>query len=239
MIALRIDDLGASSKLYERHRGKLFPYRELTADELAQLTTWLIRTESRCTLAITACWVTRGLTYWPYAAKFPAQTAVIKDAVRRGLVEVACHGLTHCIPGKHADWKFWRSNRQWHREFTDAMPWEQQVQDLRMARAQLEETFETDVTTLVPPGNMISERLALTALDMGFQLVTCRAPRSEWGAIIPSVVYDDAGQLVAHDRDLVRCGVAQWLSLALAHTLAGEKTCTVREWVGVTPQVIP
>lgn len=232
MMPWRIDDLGASSKLHERHRGKWWPYRELRAEELATLMAWLARTGSRVTLAITARWVTRRANQIPYARMFPEQAAVIRLAVQHGLVEVACHGLTHCIPGRHADWTFWRSNRQWHREFIDALPFPEQVEHLRVARAELEQTFLAPVTTLVPPGNAISERLALTALDLGFTVVTCRRPDPSTA----SVIADDRAYPVTHDRDLVAWGMNATLA---TNDWCSLTTRTVREWATARVEVVP
>jgi peptidoglycan/xylan/chitin deacetylase (PgdA/CDA1 family) len=221
MTSLRIDDLGSSSKRWERHRGKWFPYREMLFDDLWDLHLWLRSTRSHATLAITACWVERDGALVPYARKWPMAAEGVRSLVAAGLVEIACHGLTHCIPGRHVpSWAPWRGNRPMHREFIAALPFAAQVEHLRRAKALLEDTFGVAVSTLVPPGNAISERLALTALDMGFERVTCRQPA---GALWTWIL-DDTEQTVLHDRDLVT------EPDALARVRHRAPFCTVREW---------
>jgi hypothetical protein len=201
LIPLRIDDFGASSKRYERHRGKLFAYREVTARELNELWIWLARRQSACTLAITACWVERDGTLTPYPQKFPLQAHTIRQGIAAGVFEVACHGLTHCIPGQHVrPWYSLRSNRQWHREFIDALDVDVQVQHLTLAKQILEDYFAVPVTTLVPPGNAIPRWAVERARGLGYATVTCRA-RGAQGIV------DDSAHYVVHDRDLVARGI--------------------------------
>lgn len=202
MTPLRLDDLGASSKLYERHRTKWRAYRELDCDDLADLGRWCVLKGATLTLAMTACWVERDGSLTPYHEKYPEQAAVIHYWARRGIFEIAAHGLTHCVPGRHRpSWIPWRGNRQWHREFIDYVPFNVQVEHLRRARAILEDRFMVPVTTLVPPGNAISERLAMDAVEKhGYSLVTCRARGRRF-------IVDDSTHTVLHDADLVRNGM--------------------------------
>ena len=67
------------------------------------------------TVAITANWVERDGTLTPYSKKFPDQAEVVLNAERRGIIKVAAHGLTHCVPGKHLP-RWIGGNRRWHRE---------------------------------------------------------------------------------------------------------------------------
>lgn len=201
MTPLRLDDFGASSKLYERHRGKWWKYPEVTPDDIGDLARWCLINSASMTLAITACWVERDGSLTPYHVKYPEQAATVHYWATRGVFEIACHGLTHCIPGRHVpSWVPWRGNRQWHREFIDAVPFTTQVEHLRRAKQILEDRFLTTVTTLVPPGNAISERLAMYALEHGFERVTCRARGRAF-------IVDDMHHAVLHDREIVARGV--------------------------------
>lgn len=225
MTPLRIDDFGASSKRYARHRGKLLPYSEAHEDDLIRLFTWLQRIDCRATLAITAAWVERDGSLTPYPKKFPRQTSIIQQAVLAGRVEIACHGLTHCIPGQHTSWP-WQGNRRWHREFIDALPYGQQRAHLVRGRRILEDAFGLGVTTLVPPGNAISDQLAEAALAMGYEVVTCRLDAV---AAFPSVV-DDRGQCVLHDRDVIGVGRFERTVERLAVSSISGGFTTVRAW---------
>ena len=198
---LRIDDFGASSKWFERHRLKPFPYRETNAKELERLLNWCQRTHSSCTLAITALWVHRNGDASKYQYRFPAQTEVIRWGVHVGVFEVASHGLTHCIPGRHADWKWWRGNRQWHREFIPALPYDKQRDHLHRSKVILEEAFRCEVTTLVPPGNAISGPMMYTATELGYETITC-ALRSSGEKDRCSWLHGDCEDVVLHDWQL-------------------------------------
>src|SRR5215510_6528346 len=131
MIPLRLDDIGACSKQYERwsrhrwanfyplHDRRLFgawgPYRELTAEELNLLANTLRDYQASMTLAITACWTDEHGELIPYQERFPHQTTIIAHWAKLGVFEIASHGLTHCVPGQHRP-KWIGSNRAQHRE---------------------------------------------------------------------------------------------------------------------------
>ncbi len=189
MTPLRIDDLGASSKRWEYHPGKRRPYRELRVEELAALWKWLATHESRCTLAITACWAERNGDMTPYPDKFPMQAEFIKHMVAAGRATVACHGLTHCVAGQHAEAWPWQNNRAYHREFRDPLTPHQQVERAKAACRMLSRWCGMDVTTIVPPGGVL-DRLAAVQLRMA-------------GYKITGWVQQDHGATVLHDRDLV------------------------------------
>lgn len=190
MTTLRLDDLGASSKLYERHRGKWFAYREMTAGELDTLGVWLHDRNFSMTLAITACWVEADNSLTPYPEKFPDQTHVIRYWIGRGVFDVACHGLTHCVVGGHRPrlWPF-RGNRTYHREFT-VVSLELMRAMIATARTILEGAFSAPVTTLVPPGYLIPWPIECYAVAQGL-----------------TVAHKDDPGVVLHDRDIVERGV--------------------------------
>ena len=158
MTPLRLDDLGASSKAYEwgsRHRwanvwplhhrclfGAWGPYRELAAWQLRAIFHAVERHGARLTVAITACWVERDGTLTPYSHKWPDQAAVIIEWAGKGVITVAAHGRTHCVPGKHRP-RWLGGNRRWHRE---------PGADSDIARHQLAKDLRLPVTRYVAPG---------------------------------------------------------------------------------------
>jgi len=130
---LRLDDLGASSKQYERwsrhrwanvwplHDRRLFgawgPYRELAPWQMEIIFSACARARRVLIVAITANWVEADGTLLPYAEKFPDQARVVVAHATRGSIEVALHGWTHCIPDRGRHLPRWiGSNRAWHRE---------------------------------------------------------------------------------------------------------------------------
>lgn len=157
---IRIDDLGASSKRYERwsHHtwanvwplynrqffGAWGPYRELTADELDQIFKVVAHASKTITVAITAYWVKRNGSLMAYHRRFPAQAAMVAYWARRGVVEVAAHGMTHCVPGFHRH-RWIGNNRYWHR---DRHPWRAE------AKRSIESWLDLPVTRFVEPGQI-------------------------------------------------------------------------------------
>ena len=84
-ISLRMDDVGASSKLYEQYSKKLYglanisflkrlpyfkawgPYPELTAFDWSVIANILETYNAKLTVGITASWVSKNCLPWPYS----------------------------------------------------------------------------------------------------------------------------------------------------------------------------
>lgn len=163
---LRLDDLGASSKQFERHSHRWAldwgpfktswgPYREMTAVELDRLFRLVAGRGRTITAAITACWVESTGALTPYPAKYPEQATVIQRWIRTGTVEVANHGLTHCQVGKHLPGFF--GNRRYHREFLDDMTPAAMAHNLERSQAVFRSWLGHAPRRLVPPGGMFPD----------------------------------------------------------------------------------
>ena len=136
-IFLRIDDIGASTKKFEIYSKNRFanilffkylksyrswgPYQELSKKEWEQVFEILSNYNAKLTVGITASWVERDSTLVPFPEKYPEQADLLKLGSENRLIEIANHGLTHCIVGKHLP-KMFTSNRKYHREFWDWIP---------------------------------------------------------------------------------------------------------------------
>src|SRR3990167_6135244 len=133
---LRLDDLGASSKQYERwsrhrwanvwplHDRRLFgawgPYRELAPWQMEIIFSACARARRVLTVAITANWVEADGTLLPYAEKFPDQARV-----------VVAHGVPvtqYVAPGSPVPegWRVWHD-----RDFV--LHWEDSMDELEAA----------------------------------------------------------------------------------------------------------
>ena len=231
-VALRLDDVGASSKRFEVYgRTRLpfggwqlpfpgnflflkylppikrwGPYGELTAQAWEQILLLLEATGARMTVAITAGWVERDGRVVPYPRKFPDAAALLSQAVRQGLVEPANHGWTHCVlKDRLFRPRAFRGNRPWHREFVDWVPASVHREHLARAQATLEDHFGVRVLTFVPPGNAFTRETVEAARDVGLCYLSSR-DAARWGPAEGMVFVDDACVRVLHDRELVLAG---------------------------------
>lgn len=248
-LALRMDDVGASSKRYEvysnwqvglgpiRLSGNwLFlkylapfkawgPYAELDADQWQAICDLLDRRRAKLTVAITAGWAERADRVIPFPERFPRQAAAIKQGVRAGLLEIANHGLTHCVLTDDLFKPHWFStNRRYHREFWDWVPAAVQADHIQRAQAILQSYFGLDVVTFVPPGNVFTDSTLEIARRHGLRYVSCAVPARHQAGI---VVVGDEGILAFHDRDIVLNGVV-WLRDCLRRNHDAE-FCFVRD----------
>ena len=232
-VALRLDDVGAASKRHEVYGATrlslgvvripfpgnvLFlkylppikrwgPYRELQAPEWHRILSVLESTGSRMTVGVTAGWVERDGRVVPFPRKFPDAAAVIREGARRGLLEVANHGYTHCVldGGKFRPRAF-SGNRTWHREFYDWLPAETHGQHLARAQNILGEFFGSAPVTFIPPGNVFARATLEAAATVGIRYLSCR-DAARYGPIDGITPVDDARVVAIHDRDLVLGGL--------------------------------
>ena len=229
-LALRIDDIGASSKqhLYYTKRwysnwgplrdrrlfGHWAPYREMTAADWSQIFKILERFRAKLTVGVTATWVEDDGTLVPFPERFPEEAAALGDGLARGLLEIANHGLTHCVL---VDNQFQRkplygTNRLFHREFWDYLAAETHYDHLARAQQVLTGYFKVEITTLVPPGNVYSAKTLAACQRLGIRTVNCERPTIFAGET-PRVIGDD-NVIPFHDREIVKFGTG-WLEAKL------------------------
>lgn len=251
-VILRIDDIGASSKLYEQYgrspihfgghrlpipyilnwgaikRSSLFktwgPYREMISDEWEEVFSILSKYNAKMTVCITACWVEADNTLVPFPEKFPDQAAILKQAANQGLIEIGNHGLTHCVVGQHLP-QTWKSNRSLHREFWDWLPAEIITQHIKQSQEILTSYFG-NVVTFTPPGNQWTEYTEEVAYKEGLRFLSARFPQNR----PHHLKWADQHPVYAfHDRELVLEGT-EWLEKLLQKIiLANQQAATVQE----------
>ncbi|HEC21797.1 MAG TPA: DUF2334 domain-containing protein [Chloroflexi bacterium] len=248
-LALRIDDIGAASKRYEVYARRdlalgpvrvsgnfLFlkylppfkawgPYREMRPQEWKQVFRLLEAHGAVITVSVTAAWVNRDGSLTPFPRKFPAEAAVLREGVESGLVEIANHGLTHCVLKGHAFRPAWRhSNRKAHREFWEHVPLTVQEEHIRRSQEILQETFGVEVITFVPPGNVFTEGTLSIAARYGLKVLSCATPPRSHPEL---AIVGNERVLAFHDREIVLEGVG-WLEARL-ETHRGRRFCFVRD----------
>lgn len=247
-LALRLDDVGAGSKQHERY-GRSFgfapvgwvtnlfflkslgplrgwgPYREMTAAEWLAVYRLLEEHDAAMTVAVTATWVTGDARLVPFPDRFPDEAAVLREGVEAGRIEIANHGLTHCVlQGDAFRPRLLRGNRSAHREFWDWIPREVQDEHLRRSQEILHGCFGVEIVTFVPPGNVFSEATLELAASHGLRFVSCRAEPREVAGVR---VLGNIDTVAFHDRELVLEGVG-WLERVL-NGRPGARFCTVRD----------
>jgi peptidoglycan/xylan/chitin deacetylase (PgdA/CDA1 family) len=254
-LALRLDDVGAASKRHEvyarrdlrlgplRVSGNLLflkalppfkgwgPYREMRPAEWIEVFACLESFGAVLTVGVTAAWVNWDGSLTPFPEKFPGEAAALREGIETGLVEIANHGLTHCVLADHAFRPAWRhGNRKAHREFWESVPLDAQEDHLRRSQAILQETFGVEVITFVPPGNVFTEDTLTLAAHYGLRVVSCAtSPREH-----PDLhIIGNENVLPFHDREIVLEG-ADWLRARLAEH-QGRRFCFVRDLAGVLP----
>ncbi|MEZ4753486.1 MAG: polysaccharide deacetylase family protein [Bdellovibrionota bacterium] len=261
-IALRMDDPGACSKAFEiygksyaRFRNFTFPvptrisnflclkknplwtgwapYPELTSDHWHSIFEVLTKFNAKLTVAVTACWVERDGSLTPYPKKFSGAAEVLKRGVQAGIIEIANHGLTHCVVGKHLP-RLFSSNRTYHREFWDWIPEETHYSNIKIAQKILQDFFETSVITLVPPGNVFTDATIRAANEFGIQIINCKTDRVSDQT---PQIFGNSNVYAFHDRDIVINKIG-WLKAVLSN-LKDKKICQVRELAMIHKQEAP
>ncbi len=237
-IALRIDDIGASTKRFEVYSKRKFgnflflkylngfkawgPYREMIVSEWIEIFNILRECSAKLTVGITAAWVERNGDYIPFPEKYPDEADVLKDGLDEGLLEIANHGLTHCVVRKHLPRAF-SSNRQYHREFLKLLPREIHFDHLEQSQKILQDYFGTRITTLIPPGNVFTNDTVEAAYSYGIKRINYANRKNSFlreniKIINGQVTYNKniplENVIRFHDREIVMGGV-DWLKRKL------------------------
>jgi peptidoglycan/xylan/chitin deacetylase (PgdA/CDA1 family) len=170
-------------------------------------------------VAITATWVDENSKLIPFPEKFPKEAEFLKQAFLQDKIVVANHGLTHCIIGKHLP-KFFKSNREFHREFYSRM--EQTWHDEHIKKSQniLENYFGKKVEYFVPPGNIWSEKTykAFTGTNIKFVLSNKYMEDYDEEMVGIKFIKDGEAMTAFHDRELKLFG-SRWLEKFLKNKI--------------------
>lgn len=246
-IIFRIDDIGASSKQFEVYSKSFIgnflflkylrpfkawgPYKEISVNLWEEIFKVLDKYKTKATIAITASWVDRNGNLIPYPEKFPKEARVIKEAVKKGIIEIANHGLTHCVEGKHLP-RVFLSNRNFHREFWQWVPKETHDSHLKQSQRILEGCFGK-VVTFVPPGNVWTKDTEYAAFKYRIRFLCSRPNLVRTGKKSNGLTYiSDSDSFAIHDRDIVINGI-NWLDKKIQY-LASKKLeiITAKEFGG-------
>jgi len=185
-IVFRMDDVGASTKKFEIYSNKMFgnflflkrmpyfkawgPYDELTSDNWIDIFNFIGENNYKISLAITAAWVDEKNNLIPFYDKFPDQAKVIHDYLKKDIIEINNHGLTHCVVGKHKP-RLFSSNRKYHREFWEWLPYETQYFNISKSSEIFKNWLGFSPDILVPPGNVYSIDTIKICEELNFKTI--------------------------------------------------------------------
>ena len=195
----------------------------MTADEWEQVFDILREFNAKLTVGVTAGWIEKNGSLIPFPEKFENQAAKLKEGLRAGVIEIANHGLTHCVVGKHLP-RVLFSNRKFHREFWPSLSEELHFQHIEQSQKILQDYFESKITTLVPPGNVYSKATIAAVKQFGINLINCHTKSCTKNGMR---ILGEENVFAFHDRELILEGV-DWLRKFLLEQ-ADTQYCFVRE----------
>ena len=222
-IILRMDDVGACTKKYEvyskyRIGNILFlkylkpfkawgPYKELTEDEWEQIFLILSKYNAKITVGITATWVDEKNQLIPFHKRFPNQALKLKEGIKNNLIEVANHGLTHCVVGKHLP-RLFSSNRKFHREFWDYLDQGLHNNHVQDSQKIFEDWLGEKPISFIPPGNVYSKKTVNSLKNSDILIInSTQKINTQYGKI---KYVNEENVIPFHDREISLYGV-KWL----------------------------
>ena len=222
LIALRMDDVGASSKkfnIYSKYPfcNTLFikylrpfrawgPYEEITFLQWEKIFKLLSKYKAKLTIGVTAAYVEKDSSLIRFNKKFPKQAALLSEGNKEGIIEIANHGLSHCVIGKHLP-NYFSSNRSNHREFWEYLPNDWHNEHLKKSQEILQDWLKINVETFIPPGNVYCDKTVYAAEKYGIKRINSRLDIDNNSNI---KIINEKNVFAFHDRELVLYG-SNWL----------------------------
>ena len=221
-----MDDVGASTKHFEVYSKKIFGnflflkylsffrawgvYEEISPEMWQEIFQALDVNDAKLTIGVTATWVERDGTLVPFPEKFPLQADLLKAAEDEGLIEIANHGLTHCVVGRHLPKPF-SSNRTFHREFWDWLPEDLHKEHISQSQKIFKSWLGRSPVGLIPPGNVYSNSTVRAAEENGIKYINSSSSME----MDSHINYIDESMVDAfHDREIALEGI-DWLKLKI------------------------
>ena len=256
-IVLRIDDIGASGKKYNQRGRKYWPffgkqlplsffadwlffkrikpfalwgvYPELNVNQWEKIFLLLNSYDAKMTVGITACWAESEYELIPFNEKFPEEAGILKEGFQDGLIEIANHGLTHCVLVENLFHpRPFSSNRKFHREFWEWLSPEIHKEHIFRSQEILSNYFNTDIVTFIPPGGIWTDNTERYAFNSGIKYLSAVEERCPTGKISNGLSYvGNKNMIDFHDREISKFGV-HWLEEKMDDY--SGKFCTVKDY---------
>lgn len=250
MKGIRIDDIGASAKYYNRHikfrvsilghdiplpgilnigplrtsrlLGGWAVYDELEPREWDELLNVFEEYSEVPIVSVTACWIDERSVLTPFPKKFPGEAQWLKQRLKEGKVLIANHGLTHCVPGRHMPGLF-GSNQTYWREFHSFMDDDYHREHIKRSQEILENFFDEQITLFVPPGNIWCRATYRALAGTNIKKVISSRYMSDSDERMEGIEFisDREGMINIHDRELKLYG-SGWLAERL-RSAAGKE----------------
>ena len=218
-ICLRMDDVGASSKYFEIYSKlplgvgnilflKYLPfikawgrYDEMAVGDWIDIIELLIHYNAKLTVGITASWVNKNGELIPFYDKFPQQLEQIKIGLDLGVLEIANHGLTHCVIQRKLFLpKLFSSNRKYHREFWDWIPKDIHFEHIEKSQQILQHSFKILPKVFIPPGNVFCKHTLDAAIKYGIKYVNCNTASKSYKSLR---IISNENVKAFHDKEIV------------------------------------
>ena len=225
-IALRIDDIGASTKKFEVYSKLPFgnflflkylypfkawaPYDEINYVKWNKIFDMLHKYNSKLTVGVTASWVDEKNNLIPFYEKFPKESKILYEAHKNKLIKIANHGLTHCVVGKHLP-KLFTSNRNLHREFWDYLDTSVHHNHLQNSQNFFLDWIGEMPNLFIPPGNVYSIKTIESAKKHSIKYIN--SSKIIKNNLIKIINIDNV--FAFHDKDLQEKNGLSWLSQVL------------------------
>ena len=226
-LVLRMDDVGASSKkfnVYSKSRIGNFlflkrikpfkawgPYDEISTEQWKKIIDLLYINNFKLTIAVTATWVDEKNNLIPFPEKFPQQANLLKEAFKNKIIEIANHGLTHCVVGKHLP-RYFSSVRKYHREFWDWIPVDMHKTHLEKSSKILNEWLGSKIDIFVPPGNVYAEYTIDSLNELNFSRIN--SSKKLDCSYKNLKLIDEKNVFAFHDKEISTLGV-DWFETIL------------------------
>tara|TARA_E500000178_G_C16789385_1_gene647295 strand:- start:60 stop:806 length:747 start_codon:yes stop_codon:yes gene_type:complete len=245
-IALRMDDVNASTKQFLRYSKKfrrlspvfnigplksikLFkawgPYRELHKEEWVEIFKILKKYDAKLTVGVTACWVNQNCELIPFNKKHPEEFEILKQGVDENLIEIGNHGLTHCVlKNKKFLPHYFKGNRTYHREFWDWIPEEEQEMHIKESQKILEKCFGRKITLFIPPGNVFTDKTIKLVSKYGITKINCYTKDKVENDV---QIISNNNVIDFHDKEIVELGT-KWLEDKI-NMNSGKEICFVSD----------
>lgn len=180
------------------------PFPEINTNQLLEMSKLLKDNNCSVTLAITATFVNNKGDLIPFFDKYPEQSKIIKSGIQKKIFHIASHGLTHCILDKNKFLpRFFSSNRKYHREFYNWLPYNTKKKHIYESKHLLEKYFNIEIDTFVPPGNVWCEETEEILFEAGFKKLITDKKNYDNFKHRKIEIFNDSKMIAIHTKDIV------------------------------------